>query len=61
MSERKTDLQVYRWLLRLVDEADSLAKRCWSLASSTALRLVSQMLRSVASALFTASLDETAR
>lgn len=52
ITERVDDLEVYRWLIALFEEAETLSPRCWSLASATALRAVAELVRRIASALY---------
>jgi hypothetical protein len=58
--ERLDDLQVYKRLLRLVEELEALAAVCWSPAAATALRAAGAVVRTLASGLFRARLAKAA-
>lgn len=49
------DLQAYRRLLFLVEELERLSRRCWSVASATALQVACNMIRTLASGLYRAA------
>ncbi len=53
---RLDDLTVYRRLINLVEELECLSRRCWSVASTTALVAASRVIRLVASGLYRSSL-----
>ncbi len=54
--ERIDDLQAYARLLRLVEELEQIATRCWSISSAAAVLAASRLVRVLASALYHASL-----
>ncbi|MFC4294008.1 hypothetical protein ACFO0A_02920 [Novosphingobium tardum] len=53
-ADRLDDLQVYKRLHALIAELEDMAERCWSLAAATSLKVVSQLIRTVASGLWRA-------
>ena len=59
--ERADDLQAYRYLLEVSDEARQLSTRCWSRTASSALKGASEATRLLASAIYRDSLDRLAR
>jgi hypothetical protein len=52
VEDRLDDLQVYSELHRIVEGLDAMAKRCQSLAASTALKAAAGAIRIMASGLY---------
>jgi hypothetical protein len=55
--ERLDDLQVYRLLIDEAAQLETAATSCWSTGAATALAAASRVIRTLASAIYKASLS----
>ena len=57
-SQRLSDIDAYRLLVRRGRTMHNLSARCWSTAAATALTAAGQVLRQLAAALYRANIKE---
>ena len=58
IAERLDDLTIYKRLVHIAQELEWLSKRCWSVASGTAVAATARIITALASAVYRATLRD---